>query len=96
MKSKEIFKKKLENGEFSELLKNVDSPEDVVKIANDLGYELTIDDVFNSELGDDILSAVAGGKKDTYNYTYNIKDSYKDNGSEKTIINGNNNKQLKT
>lgn len=95
MKSKEIFKKKFEDGEFNELLKNVRSPEDVVKIANDLGYELTIDDVLNSELGDDALSLVAGGKKDTYVYNV-INDSFKDNTTDKTTINGNNNKQLKT
>lgn len=74
MKSKEEFKKKYENGDFNEILKNVKSPEDVVKVANSYGYELTVEDVMNAELSDDLLLSVAGGKGDkttnnTYNYT---------------------------
>lgn len=74
MKSKEEFKKKYENGDFNEILKNVKSPEDVVKVANSYGYELTVKDVMNAELSDDLLLSVAGGKGDkttnnTYNYT---------------------------
>ncbi len=71
MKSKEEFKKRFAKGEFDELLKAVKSPEDVVKIANNLGYELTIDDFFSSELDDDMLSLVAGGKNDKH-YHYHI------------------------
>lgn len=76
MKSKDEFKERFTNGEFDELLKSVSSPEDVVKIANDLGYELTVEDVFSPELGEDTLALVAGGKNDTYNYNINDNDIY--------------------
>ena len=71
MNSKEVFKKRFARGEFDELLKDVNSPEDVVKIANNVGYELTIEDVLSSPLDDDMLSLVAGGKADKH-YHYNI------------------------
>lgn len=74
MKSKAEFQERFANGEFDELLKGISSPKDVVKIAQDLGYELTEDDVLSSELSDDMLSLVAGGKGDVHNhyhYTYN-------------------------
>ena len=63
MKSKEEFKKKFENGEFNEDLENITSAEDVVKFARQLGYELTIEDVLTTELGEEQLALVAGGKK---------------------------------
>ena len=69
MKSKAEFQEKFANGEFDELLKGISSPKDVVKIAQDLGYELTEEDVLSSELNDDMLSLVAGGKGDEYNNT---------------------------
>ncbi len=69
MKSKEEFKKKYENGELNEDLKDARSPEDIVRIANELGYDLSVDDILNSELGDDALALVAGGKGDTHNTT---------------------------
>lgn len=90
MNSKEEFEKRFNAGEFDELLKNASSPEDIVKIANDLGYKLTIDDVLNSELGEDALALVAGGKKDKY-ITINNVDSYNGNGNQQTNVNGSGN-----
>lgn len=71
MKSKAEFKERFENGEFNEELKNITSAEDVVKLAEKLGYDLTIEDVLTTELDEDTLSLVAGGKKDTHNTTNN-------------------------
>lgn len=86
MKSKEEFKEMFSNGEFDELLKDVRSPADIVKVANDLGYELDEADVLGVELNDDQLLNVAGGKNDTYNYNYH---------DTSTTLNGNNNKQFR-
>lgn len=81
MKSKEEFKEKVENGEFTEELKGVQSPEDVVNVAKNLGYDISIDDVLKAQLDEDTLSMIAGGKHD------NIT-------NHNNIINGNNNTQL--
>lgn len=64
LKSKEEFKKRFENGEFNEELKNVTTAEDVVELARDLGYDLTVEDVLTAELDEEELAMVAGGKKD--------------------------------
>lgn len=84
MKSKEEFKERFANGEFDSLLKGVSSPEDVVKIANDIGYELTVEDVLSSELNEDMLTSVAGGKSRVTNNTYYIddRDLYGDNNKQ--------------
>lgn len=71
MKSKEEFKERFENGEFNEELEKVSSAKDVVDVAKKLGYELTIEDVLTTELDEDNLALVAGGKKDTHNTTHN-------------------------
>lgn len=95
MKSKDEFKKRFENGEFDDMLKGVTSPEDVVKIANDLGYDLTVEDILSSELDDNMLSLVAGGKNDTKKY-YNIYNETNSSVDNRTIHNGNGNiKQVK-
>lgn len=83
MKSKEEFKRKYENGEFDEELKEAQSPEDIARIANELGYDLTVDDILNSELSSDALDLVAGGKGDTHNTT-----------NHNNIIKGNSNTQI--
>lgn len=83
MKSKEEFKRKYENGEFDEELKDAQSLEDIARIANELGYNLTVDDILNSELSSDALALVAGGKGDTHNTTNN-----------NNIIQGNRNTQV--
>lgn len=96
MNSKEEFKKRFETGEFDELLKNVTSPEDVVRIASDLGYDISLDDVLSTDLEDDALASVAGGKGETINNNNItiINDSFSNNQSEKTNLNGNNNKAI--
>ena len=71
MKSKEEFKERFENGEFNEELKNITSSEDIVKLAESLGYDLTIEDVSTTELDEDKLALIAGGKGDTHNTTNN-------------------------
>lgn len=71
MKSKEEFKRRFENGDFNEELKNITSVEDVVKLAEKLGYELTVEDVLTAGLDEDKLALVAGGKGDTHNTTNN-------------------------
>lgn len=71
MKSKEEFKERFENGDFNEELKNITSVEDVVKLAEKLGYALTVEDVLTAELDEDKLALVAGGKGDTHNTTNN-------------------------
>ena len=81
MKSKEEFKERFENGEFAEELSAATSAEDIVEIARSLGYELTVEDVFATELSDDMLDAVAGGKGDTNDNSVRYE----------TTINGNNN-----
>lgn len=89
MQSKEEFKKRFENGEFDELLKDVSKPEDVVKIANDLGYELTAADILSSQLDEDSLSLVAGGKADkVYNHYTMISDSYNPSVDQSMTHNG--------
>lgn len=87
MKSKDEFKKRFENGEFDDMLKGVTSPEDVVKIANDLGYDLTVEDILSSELDDNMLSLVAGGKNNTTNY-YDVTSKTNNNVDNRTIHNG--------
>ena len=86
MKNKEEFKERFENGEFSEEFKNITSAEDVVKLAEKLGYELTIEDVLTAGLDEDKLALVAGGKGDTHNNTTT--------NNNNNIIRGNNNTQF--
>ncbi len=83
MKTFEEFKTRFENGEFDEQLKGVNSTEDVVKLAKELEYDVTIEDILNVELDDDKLSMVAGGKNDKRYVT-----------EHNNIIEGNNNKQI--
>lgn len=85
MKSKEEFKKKFENGEYNEDLENITSAEDVVKFARQLGYELTIEDVLTTELGEEQLALVAGGKKDTHNTT-NHNNNISGNGNMQVTL----------
>ena len=61
MKSKEEFRKKLNNGEFNEELKNINSEEEFVDFARSLGYDLTIEDIFNTKLSAEEMAMVAGG-----------------------------------
>lgn len=81
MKSFEEFKTRFENGEFDEYFKEVSSPEDVVELAKELGYDVTIEDILSVELDDDKLSMVAGGSKEgsdttTTNNTTNVIGNY--------------------
>lgn len=61
MKSKEEFREKLNNGEFNEELKNINSEEEFVDFARSLGYDLTIEDIFNTKLSAEEMAMVAGG-----------------------------------
>lgn len=72
MKSKEEFQERFANGEFDALLKDANSPKDVVEVARNLGYELTEEDILSSELSDDMLSSVAGGKGDDHYHNTTI------------------------
>ncbi len=83
MKSFEEFKTRFENGEFDEQLKEVSSPEDVVELAKELGYDVTIEDILSVELDDDKLSKVAGGKNDT---TTTVNYNYSSEGEGNTTV----------
>ena len=85
MRSKEEFKKRFENGEFTEELSNANSLEEIVKVARELGYDLNVEDVLSAELNEEMIAAIAGGKGDTYS----DNSIHHDN-----IIKGNNNTQL--
>ena len=78
MKSKEEFKERYKNGEFEEELKDVASLEDISRVANELGYDVTVDDILDSELSDEALSMVAGGKgnSNTTNHNNTINGNY--------------------
>lgn len=71
MKTAKEFKEKVENGEFTEELKGVQSPKDVVKVAKKLGYDVSVDDVLKAQLDEDSLGMVAGGKGTSINNTTN-------------------------
>lgn len=59
------------NKELKEKLYSAKSAEEAVKIANNLGYDITLADIENDgEISDYMLEAVAGGKGDT---TKNVK-----------------------
>lgn len=62
MKSKEEFKERLEkDNAFKENFKDVNSTEDFVKKARELGYDITAKDVRCKSLDDDVLENVSGG-----------------------------------
>ncbi len=75
MKSKEEFKKRLSDSEFLKLFSGVSSPNEVARIAQQQGYDVTAEDVENTTLSDDILESVAGGKNDSYQYEIVINNS---------------------
>ena len=83
MKNFEEFKTRFENGEFDEYFKEVSSPEDVVELAKKLGYDVSLDDIASTELDEDKLELVAGGKNDNTYVTEHTNE-----------INGNNNTQI--
>lgn len=83
MKNFEEFKIRFENGEFDEYFKEVSSPEDVVELAKKLGYDVSLDDIASTELDEDKLELVAGGKNDNTYVTEHTNE-----------INGNNNTQI--
>lgn len=67
-KGLEEFKEALLSGEDLELkFSSVKSIEDVYELAKEEGYDFTLEELQDSELSDDILDCVAGGKGDTYN-----------------------------
>lgn len=64
-KGLEEFREEILNGHtFDGKFKNVTSMEEVYQIAKDEGYEFSQDDLEDSEVSDDILDSVAGGKND--------------------------------
>lgn len=77
MKNKEEFKNRLKDSEFLKLFSGATSSNDIAKIAQEQGYDVTAEDVENTPLSDDMLESVAGGKKDkivyNYHYYYNNK-----------------------
>ena len=87
MKTKEEFQKRFNNGEFDKLVESVKSPEDFVKKINELGYDVTWDDIMSDELSDDAVSSVAGGKGDTINIYQNCGNT--DNSNNTNMGDGN-------
>lgn len=83
MGSFEEFKARFENGEFDDYFKEVSSPEDVVEFAKKLGYDVSLEDITSTELDDDKLSMVAGGKNDK---TYKTEHNNTINGDHNTQI----------
>ncbi len=68
MKSREEFKERLENDNaFKEKFKDVKSTEDVIRIARELDYDITEDDVYYESLDDAALENVSGGGDTTIN-----------------------------
>lgn len=66
MKSREEFKERLENDNaFKEKFKDVKSTEDVIRIARELDYDITEDDVYYESLEDAALENVSGGGNTT-------------------------------
>lgn len=62
-KGLEEFKEALFNGEeFEGKLDNLKSLEDVYKFAIEEGYDFTLEELEDSEVSDDILDCVAGGR----------------------------------
>ncbi len=64
MKSFKDLKEKLSyDEELRKKFSGINSEEQALKLANDLGYDITSDDLENDdELRDDLLEIVAGGK----------------------------------
>lgn len=73
MKSVEDLKQRLADPEFVKLFANANSADDILKIAKEQGYDITLNDIENYEISDDMLEAVAGGKsgKTINNYYIN-------------------------
>lgn len=68
MKSREEFKERLEkDNAFKEKFKDVKSTEDVIRIARELDYDITEDDVYYESLDDAALENVSGGGDTTIN-----------------------------
>lgn len=64
-KGLEEFREEIVNGHtFDGKFKNITSMEEVYQIAKDEGYEFSQDELEDSEISDDILDSVAGGKND--------------------------------
>ena len=64
-KGLEEFKEELLNGHaFDGKFKNITSMDEIYQIAKDEGYEFSQDELEDSEISDDILDSVAGGKND--------------------------------
>ncbi len=80
MKNFEEFKTRFQNGEFDEYFKEVSSPEDVVELAEKLGYDVSFDDIASTELDEDKLELVAGGKNDN-TYVTEHKNEIHGNGN---------------
>ena len=59
---KEFKEKIIKDSEFAKKFEGVTTPEDVVKLAGEHGFNFTVEDVkANTELCDEELEAVAGG-----------------------------------
>lgn len=72
------FKEALIEGEtFKGNLNKVTSLEDVFELAKTNGYDFTLEELQDSEVSDDILESIAGGKGKSSSkvetHTYNIK-----------------------
>lgn len=76
------FKEEVLNGHtFDGKFKNITSMDDVFQIAKSEGYEFSIDELEDSEISDDIIDSVAGGKNDK-----NIREIVNDTGNSKVIL----------
>ncbi|MDQ5984083.1 MAG: Nif11-like leader peptide family natural product precursor [Eubacteriales bacterium SKADARSKE-1] len=81
------FKEALIEGEtFDGALNNITSLEDVFEVAQKNGYDFTMEDLETSDISDDILECVAGGKGNDVSEThiYDIKKDSK--GTRVTFV----------
>lgn len=85
------FKEALIEGEtFNGGLNNITSLEDVYDIAQKNGYDFTMEELETSDISDDILECVAGGKGSNDVSETNIYDIKKDTkGTKVTFIEDN-------
>lgn len=66
----EEFKERMSfDGDFAEFFSDVESLDEIVKVAQEKGYEFTPEELQDDSISDDMLEAVAGGKgRDYYHY----------------------------
>ena len=64
MKGAKEFEERMHDEEFAKLFSNAETNEDIIKIANEQGYEIGKEDIKHFVMTDEMLESVAGGKND--------------------------------